>query len=75
VLSRHDTVAAVFQDRLRMAKFLPAFLALGALATLQASARAAGDDDTVKLTVASSQATTLPWVGAILWFSSPPLLK
>jgi TRAP-type C4-dicarboxylate transport system substrate-binding protein len=56
-----------------MAKFLPALVALLVLATLSAGARAAGDDDTVKLTVASSQATTLAWVGAMHTLVVPEL--
>jgi TRAP-type C4-dicarboxylate transport system substrate-binding protein len=46
------------------AKFRHASIALAALASVSLGARAA-DDDAIKLTVASSQATTLAWVGAM----------
>ncbi len=56
-----------------MAKFLRASVALVALASVSPGVRAAGDDDTIKLTVASSQATTLAWVGTMHTLVVPEL--
>jgi TRAP-type C4-dicarboxylate transport system substrate-binding protein len=63
---------AVFQDSLRMAKFLYAFAAIVSTSCAFA-VRAAGDDETIKLTVASSQATTLAWVGTMHTLVVPEL--
>ena len=56
-----------------MAKFLRASVVLVALASVSPGVRAAGDDDTIKLTVASSQATTLAWVGTMHTLVVPEL--
>ena len=55
-----------------MAKFLHASVALVAFASVSPGVRAA-DDDTIKLTVASSQATTLAWVGTMHTLVVPEL--
>ena len=56
-----------------MAKFLRASVVLVALVSMSPGVRAAGDDDTIKLTVASSQATTLAWVGTMHTLVVPEL--
>lgn len=56
-----------------MAKFRHAFVALVALVSVSAGVRAAGDDETIKLTVASSQGTTLAWVGTMHTLVVPEL--
>ncbi len=56
-----------------MAKFLRASVVLVALVSVSPGVRAAGDDDTIKLTVASSQATTLAWVGTMHTLVVPEL--
>jgi TRAP-type C4-dicarboxylate transport system substrate-binding protein len=56
-----------------MPKFLRALATSIALAVVSSSVRAADDDDPVKLTVASSQATTLAWVGAMHTLVVPEL--
>ncbi len=56
-----------------MPKFLRALVALLALAVVSSGLRAADDDEPIKLTVASSQATTLAWVGAMHTLVVPEL--
>jgi TRAP-type C4-dicarboxylate transport system substrate-binding protein len=58
----------------RNRKFLHAAAAFS-LAMLCAAARADGDETTIKLTVASSQPTTLAWVGAMHTLVVPELDK
>jgi TRAP-type C4-dicarboxylate transport system substrate-binding protein len=48
-----------------MAKVVHALMAFGVLTGFARSAGAAGDEETIKLTVASSHGTTLAWVGAM----------
>jgi TRAP-type C4-dicarboxylate transport system substrate-binding protein len=55
-----------------MPKFLPALVAFVAWAAVPPDARAA-DDETIELTVASSQPTTLAWVGAMHTLIVPEL--
>jgi TRAP-type C4-dicarboxylate transport system substrate-binding protein len=62
----------VFRTRSRTIKFLIA-LACAPLAGLAVGARAADDVETIRLTVASSQGTTLAWVGAMHTFVVPEL--
>ena len=62
------------RTRLRNRKFLRAAAAFS-LTIVCAAARADGDETTIKLTVASSQPTTLAWVGAMHTLVVPELDK
>jgi hypothetical protein len=61
----------VIRTRAPTLKFLLAALGGASLAVAALHARAAGDEDAIRLTVASSQGTTLAWVGAMHTFVVP----
>ena len=61
------------RTRARVPKFLCASIAAAVLASAALLARADTDDATIKLTVASSQPTTLAWVGAMHTLVVPEL--